>query len=82
AVIGVDGVDPQAGCTVYDQLGGRTAKALLRRARRAVVLADGSKFGKVALTQACALSDVDVLITDSSADTAVLDAISTRTVVV
>lgn len=81
AVLGVDGVDSQAGCTVYDPLGARTAKALVRRARRTVVLADGSKLGKVALTQACTLTDIDTLITDSSADKDVLAAISTQTIV-
>jgi len=40
-----------------------------------VVLADATKISRVALAQVCAMSDVDVLITDSRAPQAALDQI-------
>lgn len=67
AVLGVDGISAAAGCTTYDQLGARTTAALVRQAARVVVLADGSKVGKVALASACPLDRLTVLVTDDLA---------------
>jgi DeoR family transcriptional regulator of aga operon len=68
AVVGVDGVDAAAGCTNYDPAGARANAVLHRRARRTIVLADATKIGRVALAQVCAMSEVDMLITDDRAD--------------
>jgi DeoR family transcriptional regulator of aga operon len=65
AFLGVDGVDPVAGCTNYDPVGARVNRVLQQRARLTVVLADATKISKVALAQVCPLSDVDVLVTDT-----------------
>jgi DeoR family transcriptional regulator, aga operon transcriptional repressor len=67
AMIGVDGVDPVAGCTNYDPVGARVNGVLCERARVVVVLVDSTKIGKVALAPVSAIADVDVLITDSGA---------------
>ena len=67
AFLGVDGVDPVAGCTNYDPVGARVNGALQVRARLTVVLADATKISRVALAQVCPLSEVDVLVTDSRA---------------
>jgi DeoR family transcriptional regulator of aga operon len=67
AFVGVDGVDADAGCTNYDPAGARANGVLQQRARRVIVLADAAKIGKVALAQVCAMSDVDLLITDDRA---------------
>jgi DeoR family transcriptional regulator of aga operon len=75
AVLGVDGIDLRAGCTVYDSLGSRTTTALARQARRTVVVADGSKIGKVAFATVFPLDQIDTLITDRSAPEGSLDAI-------
>lgn len=75
AFLGVDGVDPVAGCTNYDPVGSRANGALQQRARFTVVLADATKISKVALTQVCPLSDVDVLVTDRRAPLDVVNAI-------
>lgn len=64
AFLGVDGVDASSGCTNYDPVGARVNAVLLDRARRAVVLADASKIGRVALAQVCPMTRVDVLVTD------------------
>jgi DeoR family transcriptional regulator, aga operon transcriptional repressor len=78
AFLGVDGVDAEAGCTNYDPVGARVNAMLRERARVAAVLADATKITRVALAPVCAISDVDVLITDSRADGAAVEAIRRR----
>ncbi len=73
--IGVDGVDAEAGCTNYDPSGAGVNSALHQRGQVRIVLADATKIGRVALAQVCAMTEVDVLITDSRAPEAALDAI-------
>jgi DeoR family transcriptional regulator of aga operon len=68
ALLGVDGIDLKAGCTTHDDVEARTNAALIRRARRRVVLADSTKLGQVAFACICGIGDVDLLITDSDAD--------------
>ena len=75
AFLGVDGVDPVAGCTNYDPVGARVNGVLQQRARMTVVLADATKISRVALAQVCSLSEIDVLITDRRAPQEVLDQI-------
>jgi DeoR family transcriptional regulator of aga operon len=75
AFLGVDGVDGESGCTNYDPVGARVNAVLQQRARMSVVLADATKISRVALAQVCAMSQVDVLITDSRAPQAALDQI-------
>lgn len=77
AFLGVDGVHPQAGCTNYDPIGARVNKVLVERASRTIVLVDATKISRVALAPVCAMTDVDVLITDARADVQVLDEIRT-----
>lgn len=67
AFLGVDGVDPIAGCTNYDPLGARVNRVLQHRARVTIALADATKISRVALAQVCEMSEVDILITDSRA---------------
>lgn len=78
AIIGVDGVDAEAGCTNYDPVGARVNAVLRERARVAAVLADATKISRIALAPVCAMSEVDVLITDSRADCAAVEAIRRR----
>jgi DeoR family transcriptional regulator, aga operon transcriptional repressor len=72
ALLGVDGIEAEAGCTTHDHTEARTNAVLLKRSKRAVVLADGTKLGKVAFATICDLSKVDTLITDEDADPAEL----------
>ena len=75
AFLGVDGVDAEAGCTNYDPVGARVNAVLRRRAKVSAVLADATKISRVALAPVCAMSEVDLLITDSRADKDVVAAI-------
>jgi DeoR family transcriptional regulator, aga operon transcriptional repressor len=73
ALLGVDGIDADAGCTTHDYTEARTNAVLLDRAKRAVVLADSTKLGTVAFATICDLSEIDTLITDSDANPAELN---------
>lgn len=74
AVVGVDGISAR-GLSTHDEIEAHTNRAMIARADRVMVVADGSKVGQVFLARICPITDVHELITDSSADPAVLDAI-------
>ncbi|MEU7478308.1 DeoR/GlpR family DNA-binding transcription regulator [Lentzea sp. NPDC042327] len=71
--LGVDGIDARGGITTHDEVEAHTDHCLLRTADRVVVLADGSKVGKRAFSRIAAITDVHVVVTDSSAPAADLD---------
>ncbi|MFP3578881.1 DeoR/GlpR family DNA-binding transcription regulator [Arthrobacter sp. efr-133-TYG-104] len=75
AFLGVDGVDPDAGCTNYDPMGARVNRALQQRSRTTIVLADATKISRIALAPVCAMAEVDVLITDTRAPEGVVQQI-------
>jgi DeoR family transcriptional regulator of aga operon len=68
AFVGVDGLDPDAGLTTHHEIEAAVNNALIARARHAIVVADSSKLGQIALARICVLADVEELITDSAAD--------------
>jgi DeoR family transcriptional regulator of aga operon len=72
ALLGVDGIEIGAGCTTHDDTEARTNAILLKQSKRAVVLADSTKLGRVAFATICPLSAVHTLITDRNADPAEL----------
>jgi DeoR family transcriptional regulator of aga operon len=43
-------------------------RTAVKAARRVIAVADASKNGRIAFTYVCDIADVDVLVTDSSAD--------------
>ncbi|MFF5084591.1 DeoR/GlpR family DNA-binding transcription regulator [Actinoplanes sp. NPDC000266] len=75
AVVGVDGISARGGLTTHDEIEANTDAAMLRRADRVIVVADGSKVGKVCLARIWPVDDSITLITDASADPAGLEAI-------
>jgi len=66
-VMGVGGIEAQAGLTEFNLDDARVKRAALARARRCVVVADSSKLGRVAFAGICSLEQVDVLVTDAQA---------------
>ncbi len=70
--IGVDGIAPVPGLTTHHEVEAHTNLALIDRAQRVVVVADGSKIGKVAFARICEIDRIHELITDEAADPAVL----------
>lgn len=73
AVLGADGVDAVAGFTTHDETEARTNHAMVAKARRRVVAADGSKVGNIALAQLASVNEIDLLVTDTSADPTRID---------
>jgi DeoR/GlpR family transcriptional regulator of sugar metabolism len=61
-------VDAASGAMNYALNEAEIARAMIRRSRRTVLLADHSKIGKASRVSVCRLDEVDVLVTDSDAD--------------
>jgi len=73
--IGAHSIDPEAGLTTPNVAEAETNRILVANARQVIVVADGSKLGRVALSSFASLEEVDVLITDTTGDPAVLERI-------
>lgn len=67
AVLGIDGISADAGATTHDDAEARTNRAMILRAGRVIVVADGSKVGVVTRAQVAATRELHDLVTDSSA---------------
>lgn len=68
AFIGCNGVDVAGGVTNRNVAEAEIKRAMVRASRRAVVVADASKLGEIEVARVCGLDDVDLCITDASAD--------------
>lgn len=68
AILGADGFSASAGVTTHDETEARTNHAMVTKAQRTIVVADGSKIGGAALAQMAETTSVTILITDDSAD--------------
>jgi DeoR family transcriptional regulator of aga operon len=68
AILGTDGISAAGGATTHDETEARTNNAMVCHAQRVVVVADGSKVGRVTLAKMADLSQVHVLVTDTTAD--------------
>ena len=75
AIVGTDGISADGGLTTHDEVEAQTNAVLISRAKRTIVVADGSKVGRVLLARITSLDDVDELITDDSADSTALGAV-------
>jgi DeoR family transcriptional regulator, aga operon transcriptional repressor len=72
AFIGCNGVDARHGVTNINLPEAEIKRRMLLAARRRVVVADGSKLGEVELAKVCGLDEVSTVITDDTADPAVI----------
>ena len=63
--LGTNGLTPTHGLSTPDPDEAAVKRAMVRSARRKVVLADSSKVGATLLISFASLSDIDVLVTDS-----------------
>jgi DeoR/GlpR family transcriptional regulator of sugar metabolism len=66
-VMGVGGIDAEAGVTEFSLEDARVKRAALASVRRCIVVADSSKLGTVTFAQVCPLDRVDVVVTDADA---------------
>jgi DeoR/GlpR family transcriptional regulator of sugar metabolism len=67
AFVGVDGVHAASGFTTPHLMEGRTDALMFGAANQGVIVADSSKFGKIALTPVAQPSEAVILITDKNA---------------
>ncbi|MGC5171016.1 DeoR/GlpR family DNA-binding transcription regulator [Microbacterium sp. DT81.1] len=70
AFVGVNGISADFGLSTPDPGEAAVKSAIVRGARRVVVLADSSKFGVESLVRFGRLEDVDILVTDENPDAA------------
>ena len=68
-LMGVHGMDAEAGFTTPNLAEAETNRALVASARQVAVVADNSKWGVVGLSTIATLSEVDVVVTDTGLDT-------------
>src|SRR5204863_7084882 len=66
------------GLTTHDEVEAQTNAALVARARQVLVVADGSKIGRVHLARIAGIDSVDELITDPTADPDAIDRLRAR----
>lgn len=71
--LGVDGLDVEAGATAHHEGEAGINGLLARRARTVVVVTDSSKLERRAFARICRSDQVDVLVTDTDAPTAVVE---------
>lgn len=74
-LLGCNGVDPDGGVTNINLPEAEVKKRMLAAAAQRIVLADGSKLGRVEVARLCEIGGIDMVITDRSADPVVVDAL-------
>jgi len=77
-LLGCNGVHPAGGVTNINLPEAAMKKRMLASAQRRVVLADGSKLGRVEVAKLCAIEEIDMVITGTSADLGVVGALRDR----
>lgn len=65
------------GVTAHDLDDAAAKRAMIGAGRRIVLVAEGAKFTRTAMSITCSLRDVDVIVTDDTAPTEVLDELRT-----
>ena len=73
--LGCNGIDPRGGVTNVNLPEAEIKRRMLQAARRRIVVADGSKVGEIELAYLCGVGEIDLLITDASADPTVVSAL-------
>lgn len=68
-ILGVNGISSQEGITTYSYQETLLNQTMIKRCTgKKIIVADGTKVGKLYCFTSLALSDIDILVTDSSAD--------------
>ncbi len=68
AILGTGGISAATGATTHDEVEARTNAAMVRQAKRVIVVADGSKVGRKNSAPVAPAKEIDVLVTDDSAN--------------
>ena len=78
AILGCHGIEPEAGVTGSNVAETEIERFMLKSAKQRIVVADGSKVGLVSLVHLFSIGEIDLLITDRSADPTVVAALRER----
>lgn len=70
--LGASGLDLDAGITTIDQAEAAINRVMVRQAKRTVAVLDATKLGTVGFSRICHVREVAAVLTDASADPAVL----------
>lgn len=76
AILGTDGISAPGGATTHDETEARTNHAMVAHAQRVMVVADGSKVGRVTLAKMADLGEIHLLVTDATANQEALERIA------
>ncbi|WP_207782806.1 DeoR/GlpR family DNA-binding transcription regulator [Phytoactinopolyspora limicola] len=72
AFVGVGGLSPTVGATEFNLEDAEVKRTMIRSARKVIVLADATKLGRESFAHFAHVSDIDTVITDQTAEPAVL----------
>ena len=72
AFVGVDGIDLTGGATIANFAEVGVKRLMLQSGMRSVIVADHSKFGRVALARICDLEEADLILTDKGIEEEIL----------
>lgn len=75
-ILGICGIDPDAGVTTHLLAEATVKRAAVTASRRVIAVADSEKLGRVAFGHVCPLAHVDVLVTDATADEEAVQALA------
>ena len=64
--MGMDGVDPVAGCTSFNHVEDSIMKQMIAQAKEKILVVDDTKLGKVAFAHVSSVSDFDVIVTNEN----------------
>lgn len=73
AFIGIAGISLEEGLTEYNLEDALVKRSLMKNAREKILVADGSKFGHVSFATVAPISETDMIITDSSAPSKIVE---------
>ena len=78
AILGVDGIDADAGATAHHEGEASINQLMVSRARQVIIVADASKLGVVAFARICPTESISTLVTDSSAEPQIITRLRDR----
>lgn len=78
AIVGCDGLSIEGGLTTHDDVEAATNHTMIERAPHIIAVADGSKIGRVTLARLAEVRDIDLLVTDDTADPVEIEAIKAQ----
>lgn len=68
AVFSCKGIDAEQGITDSNESDAQIKKLMLQASKKRILAVDSSKFDKISFTKICAISDIDIIVTDKTPD--------------